>query len=89
MGEDELTVNLTVETTSETITVPAGTYKDCARVKHSGGNRKDGASISLEAYEWYAPEVGLVKSIVTIKKVGKDQAKTSEHQTYQLESFKP
>jgi hypothetical protein len=89
LGEDELTVNLTVETTSEAVTVPAGAYKDCARVKHSGGNQKDGASISLEAYEWYAPEVGLVKSMVTINKVGKDQAKTSEHLTYQLESFKP
>jgi hypothetical protein len=89
LGEDELTVNLTVETTSEAITVPAGTYKDCARVKHSGGNQKDGASISLEAYEWYASEVGLVKSFVTIKKVGKDKAKTTEHLTYQLESFKP
>ncbi len=77
------------DTTSEAITVPAGAYKDCARVKHRGGNQKDGASISLEAYEWYAPNVGLVKSVVTIKKLEKKESKYSEHLNYQLESFKP
>lgn len=89
LGEDELTVNLTVESTLESVTVPAGTYKDCVMIQHKGASRKGGAGISLEAFEWYAPEVGLVKSMVTINKVGKDQAKTSEHLTYQLESFKP
>lgn len=89
LGEDNLTVNLTVESTSESVTVPAGTYKDCAKIKHSGGSQKDGGGLALEAYEWYAPEVGLVKSIVTITKTAKDQKKTAEHLTYQLESFKP
>ncbi len=89
MGEDNLTVNLTVESTSETVTVPAGTYKECVQIKHTGGSKPDGAGISLEAYEWYAPEVGLVKSLVTITKTDKDKKKTAEHLTYQLESFKP
>lgn len=89
LGEDDLTVNLTVESTSEAVTVPAGTYKDCVKIKHKGASQKEGAGVSLEAFEWYAPEVGLVKSMVTINKVGKDQAKTSEHLNYQLESFKP
>jgi hypothetical protein len=89
LGEDDLTVNLTVESTSEAVTVPAGTYKDCVKIKHKGASQKEGAGISLEAFEWYAPEVGLVKSMVTINKVGKDKAKTSEHLNYQLESFKP
>jgi hypothetical protein len=87
MGEDELTINLTVESITDSVTVPAGTYKDCAKIKHVGASK--GAPISLEAYEWYAPEVGLVKSIVTITQVNKDKSKTVEHQTYQLEAFKP
>ncbi len=87
MGEAELTINLTVESVTDSVTVPAGTYKDCAKIKHVGGGK--GAPISIEAYEWYAPEVGLVKSIVTINRVDKDKKKTAEHLTYQLESFKP
>ncbi len=87
MGEDELTINLTVESISDSVTVPSGTYKDCAKIKHVGGSK--GAPISLEAYEWYAPEVGLVKSMVTITRVNKDKSKTAEHLTYQLEAFKP
>lgn len=87
LGKEELTINLTVESITESVTVPAGTYKDCVKIKHVGGGK--GASISLEAYEWYAPEVGLVKSMVTINRVDKDKKKTVEHLTYQLEAFKP
>ncbi len=87
MGEDELTINLTVESITDSVTVSAGTYKDCAKIKHAGGGK--GAPISLEAYEWYAPEVGLVKSMVTITRVDKEKKKTVEHLTYQLEAFKP
>jgi hypothetical protein len=89
LGEDNLTVNLTIESISDSVSVPAGTFKDCLKIKHVGGNQQNGASISLEAYEWYAPEVGLVKSIVSLKKLEKGQTKSAEHQTYQLESFKP
>jgi hypothetical protein len=88
LGEDELTVNLTIESVNDEITVPAGSFKDCVKVRHKGGSQKEGAGVSLEAYEWYAPKVGLVKSVVTITRVGKDQKKIAEHQTYQLESFK-
>ncbi len=88
MGEAELTINLTVESVTETVMVPAGTYKDCAKIMHKGGSPKEDAGISLEAYEWYAPDVGLVKSIVTITRMEK-KAKIAEHLTYQLESFKP
>jgi hypothetical protein len=86
MGEAELTVNLTIDSIIETVTVPAGTFKDCAKIKHKGGSQKEDAGFSLEAYEWYAPEVGLVKSIVTITRIEK-KAKIAEHLTYQLESF--
>jgi hypothetical protein len=39
-------------------------------------------------YEWYAPKVGIVKSLVTIKQKSKEGTK-SETRTYQLVSFKP
>ena len=87
LGEDQLTINLTVESSTDSVTVPAGAYKDCAKIKHVGGGK--GGPISLEAYEWYAPEVGLVKSMVTITRVDKEKKKTVEHLTYQLEAFKP
>lgn len=87
MGPEEVNINLTIESTSDSVTVPAGTYKDCLKIKHVGGNKDK--SLTVEAYEWYAPEVGLVKSLVTVNKLDKDKKKSSEHLTYQLDSFKP
>ena len=89
LGDEELTVNLTIESVSDTVKVPAGTYRDCLKIKHTGGNQKIDPAVSVEAYEWYAPGVGPVKSIVTFKKLVKNQPVFSEHQTFQLESFKP
>jgi hypothetical protein len=40
-------------------------------------------------YEWYAPKVGIVKSMVTIKQKSKDGTVSTESRTYQLQSFKP
>ena len=39
LGEDELTINLTVESITDSVTVPAGTYKDCVKIKHVGSNK--------------------------------------------------
>ena len=89
MGNEPLKVNLTIEGVRESVQTPAGVYKDCAKIKHVGGHQKNGAALSLEAYEWYAPRVGLVKSVVTIKQQEKGKPAATEHQTYQLDSFKP
>jgi hypothetical protein len=92
MGEDELKVNITVESIRETVQVPAGTYKECVKLKHEGAvqaKEGGGAGLSLTAYEWYAPGVGLVKSMFTIKKSAKGEAGSTESTTYQLQSFKP
>lgn len=86
MGSDQVTIKVTIEGTSDSVSVPAGTYKECLKIKHVGGNQDK--SLTLEAYEWYAPEVGLVKSLVTVNRVGKDRKKTFEHLTYRLASFK-
>lgn len=92
MGEDDLKVNITVESIRETVQVPAGTYKDCVKLKHEGEVQpKEGGNggLSLTAYEWYAPGVGLVKSMFTIKRVAKGKTGGKESTTHQLESFKP
>jgi len=96
LGEDDLKVNVTIEAIREKVQVPGGTYNDCVKVKHEcGGPAKEGGggNLSLTAYEWYAPGVGLVKSMFTIQrslKGEKGEAKlAAENTTYQLESFKP
>lgn len=92
MGEDDLKVNITVEDIRDTVQVPAGTYANCVKLKHEGGvkaKKGGGAGLSLTAFEWYAPKVGLVKSMFTIKKSAKGKAGSTESTTYQLESFKP
>ncbi|MEW6660307.1 MAG: hypothetical protein AB1424_16805 [Thermodesulfobacteriota bacterium] len=89
MGENDLKVTVTIEGIREKVTVPAGTYNECVKVKHEGGTQDAKTGLSLTAYEWYAPAVGLVKSMFTIKKKGEDKKEETESTTYQLESFKP
>lgn len=86
MGNSTLNVTFTIESVSENVTVPAGTYKDCLKIKQAGGND---AGASVMGYEWYAPKVGIVKSLVTIKQKSKDGNIVSDNRTYQLQSFKP
>ena len=81
-----LTVNLSIDSVSEDVTVPAGSFKDCLKIRQAGENE---AGASVLGYEWYAPKVGVVKSIVTIKKKSKEGAEVAEHRSYQLLSFKP
>jgi hypothetical protein len=85
LGNITLPISLTVESVSDEVTVPAGTFKDCLKIKQVGENE---AGVAVTAYEWYAPKVGVVKSMVAIKKKAKDET-VSEHRVYQLVSFKP
>ena len=85
LGNNTVNVSLTIESLSEEVKVPAGTFKDCVKIKQAGEND---AGTSVMGYEWYAPKVGVVKSLVTIKQKSKEGTK-SETRTYQLVSFKP
>jgi hypothetical protein len=85
LGNSTVNVSLTIESLSDEVKVPAGTFKDCVKVKQVGEND---AGTSVMGYEWYAPKVGVVKSIVTIKQKSKEGPK-SETRTYQLVSFRP
>jgi hypothetical protein len=85
VANSSLTVNLTIESVADEARVPAGTFKDCLKIKQVGENK---AGTEVIGYEWYAPKVGIVKSMVTIKQ--KTQAgTTSENRSYQLVSFRP
>jgi len=85
VGNSTLSVSLTIESVSDEVKVPAGTFQDCLKIKQVGEND---AGTSVMGYEWYAPKAGVVKSIITIKQKTKEGTK-SENRTYQLVSFKP
>ncbi len=88
MGERPLKVSLTVESIHDAVTVPAGIFQDCVKIKHEGGGSEEGGrGFTLTAYEWYSPGAGLVKSLVTIKEGGNGD-KPAETLTYTLDSLK-
>lgn len=67
-----------IESLKDTVTVPAGTFKNCLRMKTWGkrvikGNNPyiskylmptKGFWVSVEIHSWYAPKVGWIKSII-------------------------
>ncbi len=61
-------LDFTVASTSDTVRVGAGDFSDCLRVVGNGrfsadvGNYIGRAVISVSVTEWYAPNVGLVRS---------------------------
>jgi len=61
-GQDPfIVVKYLIEGIDETVTVPAGTFNGCLKIK-SVGSRK--GEFAIEQYHWYAPGVGLVKYIL-------------------------
>jgi hypothetical protein len=86
VGNSTVNLTLTIESVSDEVKVPARTFKDCVKVKQVGENA---AGTAVMGYEWYAPKVGVVKSMVTIKQKTKAGAPSSENQIYELVSFKP
>lgn len=59
----------TIEALDDTVAVPAGKFRDCLRVRAIGKTKYDARNyvgltdITVEKTEWYAPGVGLVKSV--------------------------
>jgi hypothetical protein len=86
VGNSTVNLTLTIESVSDEVKVPAGTFKDCVKVKQVGENA---AGTAVTGYEWYAPKVGVVKSMVTIKQKTKGGVPSSENQIYELVSFQP
>ena len=68
----KLTATKTIESVSEDVLVPAGSYSRCIHVKKTGSTTKDMGifgkpQINIEQHDWYAPGVGLIKSIIKEK----------------------
>ena len=74
----EMDLQVTIDKLDETVVTPAGVYNDCLRIKYYGEKliddksvfiQKDGkllkekAKVSIEIFEYYAPDTGLVKNI--------------------------
>lgn len=81
-----------IESIDEVVTVPAGTFKGCVKVKSMGTTKKNlgafmgAATINVENYSWYAPGIGNIKSIT--KENSNHLMVGSGELTLQLESFK-
>ncbi|MDP3182520.1 MAG: hypothetical protein Q8M54_06840 [Desulfobaccales bacterium] len=91
MGDRDMQISQTIYSVSDVVKVPAGTFKDCLKIKHVGTDispDKNDTSLSLEAFEWYAPGTGCVKSMATFMKKEKNNLTSLETVIYQLESIK-
>lgn len=91
MGDRDMKITQTIYSVSDSVKVPAGTYKDCLKIKNDGtdiSQDKDNSSLTVEAMEWYAPGTGCVKSMATFMKKEKNNLTSLETVIYQLESIK-
>jgi DUF3108-like len=65
--EFELNGTSKIEALDEVVTVPAGTYRHCVKTTSamSGSATVEGVRATLDVHstEWFAPDVGLIKSI--------------------------
>ncbi|MGA9754726.1 MAG: hypothetical protein WBV23_06255 [Desulfobaccales bacterium] len=86
VGNTSVNVNLTIDSVSDEVKVPAGTFKDCLKIRQVGEND---AGVAVLGNEWSAPKVGVVKSTVIIKTKSKEGTISSESRTFELQSFKP
>jgi hypothetical protein len=64
-----LTLRSRIESTGETVRVPAGDFTDCVKVRAEGSKRIELREsngrfgvVSVSYQTWYAPDVGMVKS---------------------------
>lgn len=91
-----VTLKSSIESIDEVITVPAGTFKGCVKIKDMGTTKQNlgpfvgVVTINVEYYNWYAPGVGHVRSIMKEKsdKFLMGDGVGPEVVTFQLESFK-
>ncbi len=84
-------IKFTIESIDDVVTVSAGTFKRCVKIKGIGASKKQVetggvANIRIENYYWFAPGVGLIKKIT--KSTSDSRYVGSLEITSQLESFK-
>jgi hypothetical protein len=77
-----------IESTDDVVTVPAGTFRRCIRIKTTSVTTDGITYITMQDCTWYAPEVGWIKSVLK-EWEEEDGAVTVPVETvFQLESFK-
>ena len=97
-------IKSTIESINEVVTVPAGTFKGCLKIKSIGSAEKvfggelvwppkENAKVERERYLWFAPNVGRIKLIFKEKKTRSGGATGITLSDYievimQLETFK-
>lgn len=85
-------VTLKIESMTDTVKVPAGSFSNCMRVHVSGdaftnaGNYVGLTVVAIDETNWYAPDVGLVKSIRT--ETTKSRALDKGEMTLELREFR-
>lgn len=67
--EEDLEMRYVIEDTEDTVSVPAGRFEGCLRVKGTAAVGRNiglyigSTDLRIESTEWYAPGVGLVKAV--------------------------
>jgi len=85
-------VTVKIESMTDVVKVPAGTFENCMRVELSGnafidaGNYVGKTIVRINEINWYAPGVGLVKSVR--KESTKHRALDKGEITLELENYK-
>jgi len=67
--EAQIPLEISIDSTDDTVSVPAGNFHHCIKLTKQGAEFKDAGNyigrtiIRVKETSWYAPGVGLVKSI--------------------------
>jgi ribosomal protein L40E len=80
-------LKMTIEAIDDVVTVPAGTFKNCLRIKGEGVIKEFGNEIIVNIEEWYVPGVGRIKYIRKEKGSGGFLTPDYVECVVQLESF--
>ncbi|MCG8325885.1 MAG: hypothetical protein MI673_10235 [Thiotrichales bacterium] len=65
----QVPVSVLIESMTDTVTVPAGTFRNCMRVRTTGraffdaGNYVGKTVVGIDETVWYAPDIGMIKTV--------------------------
>jgi len=66
-------ITCVIEKMDDVVTVPAGTFKNCMKIKQSYSGKinsdssGDNPTVTVESYSWFAPGLGNIKNSYTVK----------------------
>ncbi len=71
-----IVVKSVIESIDDVVTVPAGTFKGCMKIKGIGKTNLGTVIINFESYSWNAPGVGNIKAIGGKPRGGKPRGRS-------------